>query len=114
MWLIITSTDIIWLSRGARRRTTEPSLIANPVQLLMAMTNTAIAETYLEAVRTKDPRKALFAPGHTTISAKSPDGYGRESVIEYILAPLPGIDDVRLERHMTSSEYVASLWEAET
>ena len=32
------------------------------MQLPTATTNTAIAETYLEAVRTKDPSKALFAP----------------------------------------------------
>lgn len=85
------------------------------IQLPLAMTNTAIAETYLEAVRTKDPSKALFAPEVTLQFPLSPRKVvGRESVIEYIVALLPGIDDVKLERHMTGGEYVATLWQAET
>ena len=39
---------------------------------------------------------------------------GRETVIEYVLSLLPGIDDVKLKRHMTGGEYVATLWEAQT
>ena len=85
------------------------------IQLPTAMTNTAIAETYLEAVRTKDPSKALFAPEVTLQYPLSPRKVvGRDSVIEYMLALLPGFDDVKLERHMTGGEYVATLWQAET
>jgi len=85
------------------------------IPLPTATTNTAIAETYLEAVRTKDPSKALFAPEVTLQFPLSPRKVvGRESVIEYIVALLPGIDDVKLERHMTGGEYVATLWQAET
>jgi|SRR5581483_5397325 len=80
-----------------------------------ATTNTDIAETYLEAIRTKDPNKAMFAPEVTLQFPLSPrEIMGRESVIEYVLALLPGIDDVKLERHMTGGEYVATLWQAET
>jgi hypothetical protein len=80
-----------------------------------AMTNTAIADTYLEALRTKDPSKALFAPEVTLQFPLSPRKVvGRDSVIEYMLALLPGFDDVKLERHMTGDEYVATLWQAET
>src|SRR5579862_6844460 len=79
------------------------------------MPNTAIAETYLEAIRTKDPTKAMFAPQVTLQFPLSPRKIvGRESVIEYVLSLLPGIDDVTLERHMTGGEYVATLWEAQT
>jgi len=79
------------------------------------LSNTAIAETYLEAIRTKDPTKALFAPEVTLQFPLSPRKIvGRESVIEYVLSLLPGIDDVKLERHMTGGEYVATLWEAQT
>jgi hypothetical protein len=39
---------------------------------------------------------------------------GRESVIEYVLSMLPGVDDVKLEPHMTGGDYVAALWEAQT
>jgi len=80
-----------------------------------AMSNTAIAETYLEAIRTKDPTKAMFAPEVTLQFPLSPRKIvGRESVIEYVLSLLPGVDDVKLERHMTGGDYVATLWEAQT
>lgn len=80
-----------------------------------AMPNTAIAETYLEAIRTKDPSKAMFGPEVTLQFPLIPRKIvGRESVIEYVFSMLPGIDEVKLERHMTGGEYVATLWEAQT
>jgi hypothetical protein len=97
--------------------TEEPTMSpqTQEVQLPTAVTNTAIAETYLEAIRTKDPTKAMFAPEVTLQFPLSPRKImGRDSVIEYVLAVLPGIDNVKLERHMTGGEYVATLWEAET
>src|ERR1700680_1785095 len=81
----------------------------------LAMTNIEIAETYLEAIRTRDLSKALLAPEVTLQFPRTPrQVVGRESVIEYLLALLPGTDDVKLERHMTGGEYVATLWQAET
>lgn len=69
----------------------------------------------MEAIRTKDPTKALFAPQITLEYPLSPRKIvGRESVIEYVLSLLPGFDDVKLERHMTGRDYVATLWEART
>jgi hypothetical protein len=83
--------------------------------LPVAMTNIEIAETYLEAIRTRDLSKALLAPEVTLQFPLTPrQVVGRESVIEYLLALLPGTDDVKLERHMTGGEYVATLWQAET
>jgi hypothetical protein len=85
------------------------------IKLSEPMSNTAIANTYLEAIRTKDPTKAMFAPQVTLQFPLSPRKIvGRDSVIEYVLSLLPGIDDVKLERHMTGGEYVATLWEAQT
>src|ERR1700737_3196183 len=85
------------------------------IKVQAAMPNTAIAETYLEAIRTKDPTKAMLAPEVTLQYPLSPRKIvGRESVIEYVFALLPGTDDVKLERHMTAGEYVATLWEAQT
>jgi hypothetical protein len=85
------------------------------IKLPEPISNTAIAETYLEAIRTKDPTKAMFAPEVTLQFPLSPRKIvGRESVIEYVLSLLPGIDDVKLERHMTGGDYVATLWEAQT
>jgi len=80
-----------------------------------AMTNIEIADSYLEAIRRKDPSKAMFAPEVTLQFPLSPRKVmGREQVIEYILSLLPGIDDVTLERHMTGGDYVATLWQAHT
>ena len=81
------------------------------IKLPEPMSNTAIAETYLEA----DPSKARFAPEVTLQFPLSPRKIvGRDSVIEYVFSVLPGIDDVKLERHMTGGEYAATLWEAQT
>jgi len=80
-----------------------------------AVSNTAIAETYLEAIHTKDPNKALFAPQVTLRFPLSPlKIVGRDAVVEYLLSLLPGIDEVKLERHMTGNDYVATLWEVQS
>src|SRR5262249_31046644 len=77
--------------------------------------NLAIAETYLEAIRSKDPDKALLAP---EVTLQFPLTHrivtGRESVIAHISALFPGIDDVKVERHLTGGDYVATLWHAES
>ena len=76
---------------------------------------TKVAESYVEAIRAKDPGKAMFAPDVSLQFPLSPRKIeGRENVIEYLLSIMPGIDDVRIERHMSSGEYVATLWEAQT
>ena len=78
-------------------------------------TATEIAETYLEAIRSKDPLKALLAPGVIWQSPlTSHQVKGRDEVINYIRSLAPGMDGVKLERHMTGGEYVATLWQAET
>jgi SnoaL-like protein len=78
-------------------------------------TNTEVAETYLEAIRSKDPSKAMFAPDVTLLFPLTPRKIvGKQSVIDYMVSLLPGIDDVKLERHMIGGEYVATLWQAQT
>jgi limonene-1,2-epoxide hydrolase len=79
------------------------------------LTNTEIAETYLEAIRSKDPRKARLAPNVTLqFPLTASKVVGRDSVIDYLVSLLPGIDDVKLERHMTGGDYVTTLWESRT
>jgi SnoaL-like domain len=69
----------------------------------------------LEAIRSKDPSKAMFAPDVTLVFPLTPSKVvGKQSVIEYMIALLPGIDDAKLERHMIGGEYVATLWQAQT
>lgn len=77
--------------------------------------NIEIADTYLEAIRSKDPSKALLAPDVKLQFPLTPRTVtGRENVISYLLALLPGIDDVQLERHLTGGDYVATLWTAQS
>jgi len=74
--------------------------------------NIEIAESYLEAIRTKDPSKALLAPEVTWQFPMTPRKViGRENVINYMLSMLPGIDDVTLERHLSGDDYVATVWQ---
>jgi len=81
----------------------------------LAPTNVEIADSYLEAIRSKDPNKALLAPEVTLEFPLSPRKViGRDQVIEYILSLLPGIDDAKLERHLTGGEYVATVWVAQS
>jgi len=79
------------------------------------MTPREIADTYLEAIRSKDLDKALFHPEVTyqfpLIQSKV---VGRDNVLSYMLSLLPGIDEVKVERHITEGEYVAILWQALT
>ena len=39
---------------------------------------------------------------------------GRENVNEYPASMIDGTDHVKLERHMTGGDFVATLWEAQT
>jgi hypothetical protein len=85
------------------------------VQIDQNNINIAIAETYFEAIRSKDPGKALLA-GDVTLQfpLTARKVFGRESVIEHISALFPGVDGVVVERHMTGGEYVSTLWEAQS
>jgi hypothetical protein len=80
-----------------------------------APSNTQIAETYLEAYRSKDPSKVLLAPDVSLQYPLAPTKVvGRQNVIEYMRSVMPGFDDVELERHLVDGEYVATLWKAHT
>jgi len=80
-----------------------------------SLSNIEIAETYLEAIRSRDPGKALLAEEVTLQFPLTPRKVvGRSEVISYMLALLPGIDAVKFERHMTGDDHVATLWGIET
>jgi limonene-1,2-epoxide hydrolase len=79
------------------------------------MTNVEIAETYLSAMGTKDPTKALLAPDATLQYPLTPRTVvGAASVREYMSSFMPAVDEVRIERHLTDGDYVVTLWQAHT
>jgi hypothetical protein len=79
------------------------------------MTNTEIADTYFEAYRSRDITKALLAPEVTMQHAVTPRKLvGKDTVSDYMLALMSGLDDVKIERHLMDGEYVVTMWEAHT
>ena len=81
----------------------------------MDLSKAQIAETYLDAYRSKDPAKALLA---TNVSLQYPltpkKVVGRDNVVQYMLSVMPGFDGVELERHLIDGDYVTTLWTAVT
>lgn len=56
-----------------------------PTEEIKPLSNTGIAETYLEAIRAKDLSKTLFAPNITLqFPVSSIEIVGRENVNEYL------------------------------
>jgi len=81
----------------------------------MTTTNVQIADTYLEALRSKDCTKALLSPDVSLRYPLTPRTLIRkETVIEYMHSILLAIDDVKIEQHLTDGEYVVTLWSAYT
>src|SRR6266550_1143463 len=79
------------------------------------MTNVEIAETYLGALGTKDPTKALLAPDASLQYPLTPRTVvGAADVMEYMSSVMPAVDKVEMERHLTDGEYVVTIWKAHT
>ena len=81
----------------------------------MSFTNVEVAETYINAVGSRDPTKALLAPTVTLQYPLSPRPVtGAESVMEYMCSMSPSIDKAEIERHIAEGDYVVTLWNAHT
>jgi limonene-1,2-epoxide hydrolase len=79
------------------------------------MTNAEIAETYLDALQSKDPSRALLAPNVTLQYPLTPRNVvGKENVIEYMSSVMPGFDGASIERRLVDGDHVAILWSAQT
>ena len=79
------------------------------------MTNVEIADTYVEAWNARDLEKAMFAPDVVWQIPLTPRKIvGRDNVLDYMRSLLPGIDDIKIERHLEDRGYVVTLGEAHT
>ena len=96
---------------GGLRRSPDRDSISSK----MSLTNVEVAETYINALSTKDPTKALLAPEVTLQYPLSPRRLtGPEMVMEYMSAMMPSIDRVEVERYISEDDYVVTLWQAHT
>ena len=80
----------------------------------MENANIQIVESYIHALRDKDLSKIPFAPDVVFEEPLTPTLVGAEAVLAYLPNVLPLIKDVRIKRHISEGEYVATFWEAVT
>ena len=80
----------------------------------MENANVKIVESYIYALRDKDLSKIPFASDVVFEEPLTPKLVGAKAVLEYLPNVMPLVKDVRIKRHITEGEYVATLWEVET
>lgn len=80
----------------------------------MENANIQVVESYIHGLRDKDLSKIPFAPDVVFEEPLTPTIVGAEAVLEYLPKVLPLVNGVRIKRHITQGEYVATLWEVET
>ncbi|MGI8812771.1 MAG: nuclear transport factor 2 family protein [Pyrinomonadaceae bacterium] len=79
----------------------------------MSDENIAAVEKYLEALRTKDLSLAPFADGLRFSDSIAGEGVGAEKLRAFLSGFLPGITSVRVLKHVSQGEYVATHWEVD-
>ena len=80
----------------------------------MASSNIEIVESYINALRDKDLSKIPFASDVVFAEPLTPTLVGVDAVLSYLPNVLPLVKGVRIKRHISEGEYVATLWEVET
>jgi len=76
--------------------------------------NIGVVESYIHGLRDKDLSKIPFATDVVFEEPLTPTIFGRDAVLEYLPKVLPLVSGVRIKKHITEGEYVATLWEVET
>lgn len=77
-------------------------------------TNIEVVEKYLEGMRKHDMSETPFV---SNVVFETPLGgtmQGKHNVIRFINAYSPMMNDVRVLRHISDGDHVATLWEAMT
>ena len=80
----------------------------------MENANVKIVESYIHGLRDNDLSRIPFAPDVVFEEPLTPTLVGAEAVLAYLPNVLPLVKGVRIKRHITQGEYVATLWEVET
>jgi len=78
--------------------------------------NTAVqaVESYLSGLRSKDLESVPFAPSVSFESPLSPRIVGIKPVTEFLTGLFPAVKDVRVLRHISENEWVATRFDLET
>jgi hypothetical protein len=76
--------------------------------------NIAVVESYLLGLKRKDLSQVPFAPEVTFESPLSPKIVGGPAVIEFLTGLFPAIIDIRIKRHISEGDFVATEFDFET
>jgi limonene-1,2-epoxide hydrolase len=74
----------------------------------------AVVERYLRALKDRNLAGVPFAPDVVFQGPLSPKLTGIDAVMEILEQMLPVIRDVRIHRHITEGDWVATIFELET
>ena len=80
----------------------------------MTNPNVEVVENYLNGLKNKDLSSVPFARDVTFESPLSPKLEGKTQVVEFLTGLFPVINDIRILRHITEGEYVATLFDLDT
>jgi hypothetical protein len=99
------------LQRTPNEELTGRASSATPTSATSSGTN---VETYLGALKAKDLSQVPFAADVTFEDPLTPKLSGKEAVLAFLSNFLPAFNDMRVSRHTSEGEYVATMWEADT
>jgi limonene-1,2-epoxide hydrolase len=89
--------------------------LADTIAAPLVPSNVQIADTYLDAYRSKDPSRVQLATDVTLQYPLSPvKVVGKQNVIDYMRSMMPAFDSVELEHHVAQNDHVVTVWKAHT
>jgi hypothetical protein len=80
----------------------------------MTNSNIQVVESYLHGLKSKDLSHVPFAPDVTFEGPLSPKLTGISAVREFLTSLFPAIRDIRIKRHISEGEYVATEFDFDT
>ncbi len=78
-----------------------------------ATNNIQVVEAYLNALGSGELDAAPFAEDITFVNPVTGDGQGAEALRSFLSGFAPAIDSVKIIRHLTSNNLVATEWEVD-
>jgi hypothetical protein len=76
--------------------------------------NIQVVESYLHGLKSKDLSQVPFAPDVTFEGPLSPKITGIPAVREFLTGLFPAVRDIRVKRHISEGEFVATEFDFDT